>query len=356
MVSACFLHFLYFNIYLSSVLAVVRVSLYSGSMSKNINAESSKQLLELAQEHGYSVSTTQLARWHRAGILPRPEQQSLGRGQGTQSLYPVGTGEQLLLLCELHRHERRLIHLAWRIWWEGYPVDLQLIWKILQQTAAQLSERIGWFIALRQLEQATDDKGLEGSEQVLDFIEQFATVDLDYKPLRRIRKRLGKEQFTTFMRMLIDIATGIFQEHGTIYDRREVLAELRILAKGLGQNEQFLKDDVNIEHFIEKILVPLLQDTSFWLQTLPWEAALHTATKFDLLQARDEIRVMSTRFEQNKQAMAFQQAKMRDYPFWGSVWQKIFPVLTTNDQAILLVMQLALRSDASSSNNISPWS
>jgi hypothetical protein len=323
-------------------------------MSKNISGESSKQLLALAQEHGYSVSVTQLARWHRVGILPRPKQQSLGRDQGTQSLYPVGTGEQLLLLCKLHRQERLLAHLAWQIWWEGYPVDLQLITEILQQTAARLSERIGSFSMLKQFEQATNDKAPEEAEQVLDFIEQFANADLDYKPLRRIRKRLGKEQFTTFIRMLIDIASGTFQGHSTTYDRREVLIELRILAKGLGQNEPFLKDDANIEHFIENILVPLLQEASLWLQVLPWEQALQVATKFDLLQARDEIRVMSTRFENNKHAMASQQVKMRDYPFWGNAWQKIFPVLTTEDQAMLLVMQLALRSCSSSSNKAPP--
>lgn len=317
-------------------------------MSENIRGESGKHLLELAQEHGYSVSAMQLARWHRAGLLLRPKQLALGRGQGTQSLYPVGTGEQLLLLCELRKHERRLAHLAWRIWWEGYPVDLQLIRKILEKTAAQLSERIRWFVAIKQLEQVNDDKTMEEPEQLLDFIERFATADLDYKPLRRVRKRLGKEQFATFIRMLIDIASGTFTGYSTSYDRREVLTELRILAKALGQNELFLKDDANIEHFIEKLLVPLLEDVSLWLQTSPWEQALQSATNFDLLQARDEICMLSTRFKQGGDVLV----KMRDYPLWGDAWQKNFSAVTIEDEEILLVMQLALRASLSDSNNL----
>ncbi len=327
---------------------LVRASLYSSSMSENIRGENGKQLLELAREHDYSVSTMQLARWHRAGLLPRPTQRSLGRGLGTQSLYPLGTGEQLLLLCKLHKHERRLARLAWQIWWEGYPVDLQLIRKILQETAIQLSERIRWSVALKQLEQVNDDKMMEEPEQFLNFIEQFATANLEYKPLRRVRKRLGKEQFATFIRILIDIASGTFTGYSTSYDRREVLLELRILAKALGQNELFLKDEANIEHYIEKLLVPHLQEVSLWLQTLPWEQALTSATNFDMLQARDEIRMLSTRFEQGGDAIV----QMRDYPLWENAWQKNFPTVTIEDEMILLVMQLALRVALTAANHL----
>jgi hypothetical protein len=340
------LHFSYSNIHPTAVLALVRASLYSSSMSENSGGENGKQLLELAQERGYSVSTMQLARWHRAGLLPRPLQRSLGRGLGTQSLYPVGTGEQLLLLCELRKHERRLAQLAWQIWWEGYPVDLGLIREILQKTTARLSERIRQLVAIKHAEQVSDDKTLEETEELLDFIEQFATVHLGYKPLRRVRKRLGKEQFSTFMRMLIDIASGTFTGYSTTYDRREVLTELRILAKALGQNELFLKDDGNIEHYIEKLLVPYLHEVSLWLQTLPWEQALQDATHFDLQQARDEIRVLSTQFSNSGEAMM----KMRDYPVWGNAWQKNFPAVTIEDEEILLVMQLALRAALSAAS------
>jgi hypothetical protein len=43
---------------------------------------------------------------------------------------------------------------------------------------------------------------------------------------------------------------------------------------------------------------------------------------------------------------------MRDYPLWENAWQKNFPAVTTEDEAILLVMQLALRAALSSSNRL----
>ncbi|HEY7418141.1 MAG TPA: hypothetical protein VH593_23380, partial [Ktedonobacteraceae bacterium] len=84
-------------------------------MNNDASPETSGALLTLAQHHGYIVSPTQLVRWHRAGLLPRPRQIPLKEARGTCSLYPRGTGEQLLLLCELKTSERRFSHLAWQL-------------------------------------------------------------------------------------------------------------------------------------------------------------------------------------------------------------------------------------------------
>jgi hypothetical protein len=71
-------------------------------MSINSAYEKREELLILAQQQGYNVSAIQLARWHRAGLLPRPTQQPRTETRGTYSLYPPGTGAQLLVLCSLH--------------------------------------------------------------------------------------------------------------------------------------------------------------------------------------------------------------------------------------------------------------
>jgi hypothetical protein len=313
-------------------------------MERNAANESSRQLLNLAHEHGYEVSATQLGRWHRAGLLPRPKQQAMGKAQGSQSLYPPGTGEQLLALCALRSHERRFSHLTWQLWWAGYPVDLQIIWRYVHEAAARLSKRVQWFVALKQPEQTRDGSTQELSERVLDFIEQLAAARLDYKPLRRVRKRVGKEHFPTFMRILVDVASGTFEGYDTAYDAGEVLAELRILAKGLGLDEIFIKDNANIEHYIGKITVPLLQDLSAWLRMLSWEQALPTATDFDLLQARDEMRMFLMGFERS---IPLWQQMPRDYPVWSAALREIFLSLEVDDQAALLAIWMALRSTQS---------
>jgi len=89
--------------------------------------ESRDQVLAYAAGFGFAVSAAQLARWHRAGILPSPRQRSLGRGRGTETAYPPGTSLQLVALCKVKEHERRLSKIAFQLWWEGFTVDLLLI-------------------------------------------------------------------------------------------------------------------------------------------------------------------------------------------------------------------------------------
>src|SRR5581483_5237927 len=82
-----------------------------------------EELLAAASNAGFEVSEAQLARWHRARLLPRPQVRSLGRGQGTESLYPIGRSQRLVRVAQVHVDEHRLSNAAWRLWWEdGGPL------------------------------------------------------------------------------------------------------------------------------------------------------------------------------------------------------------------------------------------
>lgn len=306
-----------------------------------MESENRQALLTLAQAHGYAVSAQQLARWHRAGLLPRPRQLAQGKARGTQTLYPAGTGKQLLRLCELHTNERRLSYLAWQLWWDSYPVDIDLIRSMLHATTLRLTEQVRSFIALQASEQQA---GEEGQEDMLDRIERLAAARLDYKPLRRARKRTGKEHFPTFMRILIEIASGSFSGYTTdsgLYDERERMTELRIIAKGMGFEETFIRDDANIAHYMGKVIAPLLQQVSTWLSTFPWERALEQTTSFELLQARDQLRFFLTNIPR---AWPMQREILRDYPTWSISLQETFQELGMDDIAILLIALIALRN------------
>ena len=74
-------------------------------------------------EPAEEISHTQLVRWHRAGLLPRPKRRGLGRGKGTETYYPPGTWKQLEALLRAKREDRRLREIAWRMWLEGFPVE-----------------------------------------------------------------------------------------------------------------------------------------------------------------------------------------------------------------------------------------
>jgi hypothetical protein len=104
--------------------------------------ESRDDLIKLAASLGYAVTAAQLARWHRAGLLPRPSQRSLGRGRGTETVYPVGTSVQLVALCHMKDEERRLDRLAFGLWWDGFTVDLNVVRVLLKATAEPMEGKL----------------------------------------------------------------------------------------------------------------------------------------------------------------------------------------------------------------------
>jgi len=309
-------------------------------MNISVSYETSESLLTLAQQHGYIISPTQLVRWHRAGLLPRPRQQPLKTARGTRSLYPRGTGEQLLLLCRLRTTERRLTHLAWQLWLAGYPVALRLIRAQFAQAALRFARWIAWFGDFKQAIQARDI-----SEEALDLIEYYAEGDLHIQPLRRIRKRIGRQSFSTFLRMLIELATVPGNEMSFVYDKHEQLLDLRILALGLGLEKRFVQKKDNLEYYLIQVLMPQLHWLFGRLQEIRWERLQEDTTDFDLLQTRDEFCTWLMRWGGARQ---YQDRLSDDYPRWQINVQEIFNSLSMADQTLVLVGWLALRSLQSS--------
>lgn len=95
------------------------------------------ELIEIAGEAGYKISAVQLAQWHRYGLLPRPRKQSLGQGNGSVSLYPAAARDCLEDLLPIHAAEggRRLLCVAWRLWWIGRPVAMKRVRELLAREA-----------------------------------------------------------------------------------------------------------------------------------------------------------------------------------------------------------------------------
>lgn len=298
--------------------------------------ETSEALLILALQNGYTISPTQLVRWHRAGLLPRPRQLPLKEARGTYSLYPSGTGEQLLLLCEFRTTERRLAHLAWQLWLAGYPIDLRLIRAQLAQAAFHLAHRMQWFVGFKQLMHARDT-----SEEALNLIEHYAGGDLHAQLLRRARKRIGRHYFPTFLRLLAELATEQSFEIPGDYDKQEWLLDLRIFALGLGMEKRFVQKKDPLEYYLGRVLMPQLHWLICRLQEVNWEHLLENATDFDLLQTRDELCTWLMRL---RNARPYRDRLPNDYPRFDLNVPDIFHSLPTTDQALVLVSWVALRS------------
>src|SRR5262245_23849578 len=103
-------------------------------------AESNDALIAIAKAHGYTVSKRQLAEWHRAGLLPEPEQ-IYGERLGSGVVYPPGTEERLLALCEARkRHPRSMEDTAWSMWWQGLDVPMHFVRDLLNRVVARWGE------------------------------------------------------------------------------------------------------------------------------------------------------------------------------------------------------------------------
>jgi hypothetical protein len=303
--------------------------------------ETSEELLTLTRQHGYSISSTQLVRWHRAGLLPRPRQQPLKEARGTCSVYPAGTGEQLLLLCSLRITERRFSHLAWHLWLAGYPVALQIIRAQLEYATRRLARWMLWFDDFKQAIHAQDASG-----ETLDLIERYAQANLRTQPLRRIRKRIGREYFPSFLHILIKLATEPGDETPRTYDEHEWQLDLRILALGLGMEKRFVQKKDALEYYLVQFLMPQLHWLFSVLQEIRWEHLLENTTDFDLLQSRDDLR--NRLMIKAGNAREHLDRLPKDYPRWHINFQEIFHSLTVADQALVLVGWLGLRSSCAS--------
>ena len=308
-------------------------------MNSDAPFEKSADLLTLAQQQGYVLSATQLVRWHRAGLLPRPQQHPLKDARGTCSLYPPGTGEQVLLLCSLRTRERRLAHLAWQLWLAGYRVEYGIIRAQLQQATGRISRWMHWFADLKQAVSQHD------SEQVLDLIERYAEGPLRLQPLRRIRKRVGREHFSTFLSRLLELATEDGSKQASVDDEHEWQLDLRILARGLGLEKRFVNKQDALEQYLVQFLIPQLHWFFRYLQAAHWEELLKQVDNFAVLQARDDLRTWLVRLGN---ASHYRDRLPDDYPRWEIDLQETFRALSMADQALVLVVWLALRTLPSS--------
>lgn len=313
-------------------------------MNTDASYETSEELLTLTRQHGYNISPTQLARWHRAGLLRRPRQQPQKEARGTCSLYPIGTGGQLLLLCSLRTNERRFSHLAWHLWLAGYPVALQIIRTQLEYATQRLARWMLWFDNFKQAIHTQD-----APEEALDLIEYYAQADLHTQALRRIRKRIGREYFPTFLRILIKLATEPDGETLHNYDEHERQLDLRILALGLGMEKHFVQKKDALEYYLVQFLMPELRWLFGRLQEIRWEHLMENTTDFDMLKSRDDLRNGLIRKVGNKLVNKEYQSRLpKDYPRWQINLQETFRSLPVADQALVLVGWIALRSSCAS--------
>lgn len=168
--------------------------------------ESKEELLAAASNAGFEVSEAQLARWHRAGLLPRPQVRSLGRGKGTESLYPIGSSQRLVRVAQVHVDEHRLSNAAWRLWWEDSGPLTNSARRFLVKVASGLDKQREYVADLVERDAAGDPNAIDEMDKLLNAMER----DRLPQPLGQARRRSGTNQFPTVGRMILEIVADRF--------------------------------------------------------------------------------------------------------------------------------------------------
>jgi hypothetical protein len=246
-----------------------------------------EDLLHLTRDRGHPVTAPKLARWHRAGLIPRPEQRSLGRGHGTQTVYPPGTGEQLIRLCEIHFDEgvKRLPHVGWQLWWEGYAVSFDLVRAFLRHIATTVDE---------QLKDLLDpETNTISDEKWKELVEGSRTARLD-KPVRGMRGRVGRDRMPTLMSIMLEVNTGLYEtfQVGAVEGLEEDDSDAQLVIQAFGLDRGSRDRQTSEGSSIGEGLEVTLEKASKVLREHTLSEAADVATDQELLRSRDHMRLI----------------------------------------------------------------
>jgi hypothetical protein len=165
--------------------------------------EPTQDILDYLGFAGIETTRDQLARLHRRRLIGEPFHDQNG-GRSSLARYPAGTAERMLRISQLRSNTKQLDELAWRLWWEGFDVEPDLIRTYLLKRATRWDEQLR---ELRMVASEVNDD--EKGER--DVLEEVFFEHLKVGPaMVSARKRLGRgsELYAEFSALLIDLMHG----------------------------------------------------------------------------------------------------------------------------------------------------
>ena len=336
-------------------------------MDKSLFTESAEALLARARNAGYRVSEAQLARWHRIGLLPRPWQRSLGRKKGTKTLYPKGTGDQLIALCQIHfgspgkkggKRGRRLQFVGWRLWWLGFPVADKYSKPHLAKIQRSWSEVIPVFANSISSVAIGTHKPNELSER-LGSTRKANPVFKQIRKRVRARKRDPKmiplmqeiiqmehytahaeEDFSTCIRILGEIVTGKFQGWSKKTDDKGIskIQEQQIIERAFGLHRARVNQWPAVGPMLKGDLGPVLVLLSHFFKEHP---PTNLLDPIEVVAARDELRTLLNTLRTFGNAM---QEVFGDHAYGLGTISDLAESEDINIQAVMIIVWTSLRN------------
>lgn len=190
-------------------------------MSPDNAWESAGDVLAAARNGGFEITDWQLGRWHRADLLPEPIQEHVLGSAGSKTIYPKGTTNQLLAICQIIQvFPHSLQRCGETLWWRGFPVGKQYWRNVLEERAVWYDEYLSKGFL----------KSTDGRDERLESLRTSRTSD---KTFRQIRNRLRSRYFATFIELLAQVLRGDFDKW-TNYISDDSSADKLALDKAMG--------------------------------------------------------------------------------------------------------------------------
>jgi hypothetical protein len=255
-------------------------------VTKSQQGETSKFVLGNARAAGFQVSEDQLTGWHRDGLIPRPQQRWTEGIAGSQTVYPIGTANQLCALCAIQTENRSSAMIwGWKLWWLGFPVDKKY-WRLKLRAQAQLLDSTS-----RKLIR------LLGADQDNDRYEDAVTVLRTRRtrnaPFRRLRRRLVAGHFEGMLSVMIQILEGNFRGWSIApSDDVDALRDRMMIDRLFGLRRAKNVHEVAHDRAMHDDIEEALHLLSNRLGETKLESVLESTSDSQLAEARTQLRVM----------------------------------------------------------------
>lgn len=259
-------------------------------MSETAGYELAADVAKRAKSAGFSVTTEQIARWSRDGLLPGSRQKGLGQRSGSEVRYPIGTGDQLVALCTFHKQFRKLEDVGWYLWLNRFPVA-DRYWRTRLVAAAAFFEKSRNFLRNKILNTTSGIVSLRRSGERL--FKSLSTVRSGNRQFRRARRRVGADQIGKFCEILATIAVGAYRT-GVEPNEQESVANRKVSERGFGLTRA--RTDL-LENGRPLLTTPIeinLEELSYRIAKVSKAALLKSIQLPQMARARDELRLLLT--------------------------------------------------------------
>jgi hypothetical protein len=159
------------------------------------------------------------------------------------------------------------------------------------------------------------------------------------KAIAQARKRVGREKFPAFVKVLADVGSGTFE--GYVINPESGIDERWIIEKGLGLQQARTNRLANAEPWLTGDTGATLQELSSCLRNHPLGEDISTMSEAELTDAREEVRCFLSAFDSISRTFDHMFSKGA---FGFSVFAEAIRALGPRDQAIILLFWRMFRT------------